>query len=168
MLFVDLLCFTQLKKNSQPCIDLLLMYIIGLSSDLKKFAQASYAIRDDFIALISNSSALLPDLMDNLLLFEFKKFGSPLGKLPMTQLTTIQKVYFEEFLSPKDQNSQEFLLEFKTSAFKLPIIEGSKSSLELLETLQIAIISKSLKAHLLNCLLKADGKKCGMHYLLIH
>lgn len=151
--------FYAIKKNSQPCIDLLLMYIIGLSSDLKKFAQASYAIRDDFIALISNSSALLPDLMDNLLLFEFKKFGSPLGKLPMTQLTTIQKVYFEEFLSPKDQNSQEFLLEFKTSAFKLPIIEGSKSSLELLETLQNCNNKQIFKSPLIKLFIKSRWEK---------
>lgn len=134
--------FYSLKKKSQPCTDLLLKYLIKVSETSKNYLSTAYSLRKDMIGLLYNSSTLLPNFLDTLLVIQCKEFGVPKSKLAIVNQSNIQKIYPADFLKENDRNlvserttNQELQLSFSTTAFKFPTTLGSASSLNFLQAL---------------------------------
>ena len=132
--------YYSLTKKSQPCTDLILAYMIGLSGNSRRYLSVAYALRDDLLSLLYNSSSHLPNLFNTLLIVQAKEFGRPNSNLAIVRQSEIQKIYTQDFLVASNFKSgstanQELQLQFSTTAFKFPTEVGSDLSLKLIKSM---------------------------------
>ncbi|OMJ87263.1 hypothetical protein SteCoe_11030 [Stentor coeruleus] len=133
--------YYSIKKQSQPCTDMLLKYLISISEDSQRYLNETYALRSDLIELIYNSSAVLPEFLSSLLIIQSKCFAQPSEALAIVRRSCLQKVYIDDFTVTKTEvpieqkANLEILLQFQTTGFKLPEVLGSIESLKMLKAL---------------------------------
>ena len=127
-------------KNNQSCVDLLLDFTISLfeNTESQHFRTSLYAIRNDFVLLIKNSSRNLNLLLEKLLISSKIYFA----KLTVNQ--TLPKFHFYECFLPLPQdftdkngviNTEETPVVLQYTPFEIPSFIGSENSVELLSAI---------------------------------
>ena len=136
--------FYSILMQHQECTDILLQYLIDSSTQETKtlsIMTSFYAIRNDFLLIIENSSSLLDQFLNTLIIANTNTpyFGIPHENLPYAIYTDSAAPLFTNFLTvPKKNSNQEDKAQpiiIKTSIYPLPSAPGSIKSIEYLNTI---------------------------------
>lgn len=154
-----------IQRNSQNCIDVLFTYMAELLVTSKqKFLNYCNALREDFIPLLSNSSAHLPDFLEAL--FHslsgdvVPRFAVPLETLPIlryseqVKLDPFQFVHKEEL----EDKLREQPVEFKSLPFAVSLNIGSNGSIEMLRSITQCCNTRIYRTSFIRILIQSKWK----------
>lgn len=133
--------FYALERNSQNCIDTILVYLNELSqNEFNNFLENCWTLRDDFEKLLKNRSIHLPEFLEHIFYITqqpgLAKFGVPLHKLPVIDYKVDLNINVNDFLKSGIMiKSEELLIEFRVLPFPIPLISGSRASIQMLKNI---------------------------------
>lgn len=131
-----------LLNQDQLSTDIFIEYIVRMSGNKSKlliFLSNIHAIRNDFPALLRNSSAKIQDLINSLIYAdsELSKFGVPKSSLPMILYQPTKKPCESDFIDTESTDiSQKKSVNLRVSSLSVPTTMGSISSLSLLKSIK--------------------------------
>ncbi|OMJ87262.1 hypothetical protein SteCoe_11029 [Stentor coeruleus] len=164
--------YYSIKRQSKPCTDMLLKYLIKISSNSEQYLNEVYALRRDVIDLIYNSSVVLPEFLNTLLIVQNKCFARPSRVLAIVRRSCLQKIYVEDFTKAKNvvntgqEANLEILLQFQTTGFELPEVLGSLESLKLIKALLKSSNRKIFESTLVQYYIRSKWNELWLYALL--
>ena len=115
--------------------------IILSQKNKAQFIKYCHALRDDLYGIIANVSEFTFDFLNSIFYVldkDMPNFGYPINQLPTFKFSKLMLADPYSFVLNhiEAEDKEEILIEFKTTAIPIPLENGSKSSLVLLETVQ--------------------------------
>lgn len=138
-----------IKNNDQESVDVLLEFLVDLGKNRSRpgFFTTFYAIQKDFQMIIKNNSQFLPDFLKSIM-YESDKIVYARAKetLPVALFSEYQVVDKKNFHLKFDSHEKdkekkvkrkgkERALKFLTSSVKIPFVNGTAGSLDLLQSI---------------------------------
>ena len=163
------------QRNSQNCIDVICTYMAELlGSNKQKFLNYCNALREDFIPLLSNCSAHLPEFLEaifhSLSAELVPRFAVPREKLPILRYSENVKVDPYQFVHREEEledKLREQPVEFKSLPFAVSLKSGSNGSLELLRSVTQCYNTAIYRTGFIRILIQSKWAKLWNFILLV-
>ena len=134
-----------IKNNDQESVDVLLEFLVDLGKNRSRpgFFTTFYAIQADFQMIVKNNSQFLPEFLKSIM-YESDKMVYARAKetLPVALFSEYQVVdkknfhlKFDSHQKSKGKVRKEKALKFLTSSVKIPFVNGTAASLDLLQSI---------------------------------
>ena len=152
-----------IQRNSQNCIDALLIYLIGLRKGAKEnFLNYCNAIRSDFISLLTNSSNHLPDFLEEVFYSldenNIPRFAVPVDSLPILHHSQKVKLNPYDFVLKEEEINDKLTeqpVEFKSLPFAASLNIGSNGSLEMLKSITLCSNTRIYRTSFIRILIQS-------------
>ena len=127
--------FYSILRGNQECTQVMMEYFISLKSSKKQQLEASmHSIRNDFQLIIKNSSSLLPEFINKILIQSDHVEVPETQNFPYLKTENVFTPNINSFNFPKD--SKKILAIIKYSAFSIDIVQYSLENISMLESIR--------------------------------
>jgi WD40 repeat protein len=163
-----------LNRRSQNSIDVLLEYVIELSSqDMHRMRAVVQILSQDMCSLMKRGSSILGNFLDVVFVASEPSFEVPKYSLPQYYLTDSRFIQKENIVIKLDntnslaiQENEEVLVEFKTSFFNLNFESGSYESLNFLTSIQECTYRNILTSDFISSLIEMKWDSIWIYVLI--